>query len=270
MKRITNKQIALAAIAIPLLCFLGGIISWWGGFKEEFGYNKAMMKYPSNNNEEENNKEDKDKFGKAKGESINNNEYESHFNDNDWEVNGQWQKNEKTLICEPNPITKKDGGPKMTNENHFASSDFRMKVEFVPKSNSDEINFVIYIGNSYRMVLGDGNRKFFYMKQGDNFISETNKDFKGPIELENEIRFDKPVEIEIIQRVLSNTNVASIDVIIKYFPEENYNTKSFPEYFHFQINNDSFYNNGEEIILGLLCEKNTVIAKLNYFYLKNN
>lgn len=31
--------------------------------------------------------------GEVKGESVNNNEYESHFNDNNWEINGQWQKN---------------------------------------------------------------------------------------------------------------------------------------------------------------------------------
>lgn len=206
----------------------------------------------------------------VKGKSINNNEYENHFNDNNWEIDGQWQKNEKTLTCEPNPMTKKDGGPKMININHSASSNFRMKVEFIPRSSSDEINFVISMGNFYRMVLGDGNRKFFYIKQGNNFISETNKDFKRPIELENEIRFDKPVEIEIIQRILSNTNVASIDVVIKYFPEENHNAEQTRENFHFQINNDSFYNNEEKIILGLLCVKNTVTAKFNYFYLKNN
>ena len=259
MKLTKNQKILLLSTIVAAIPIGSGILSWWGNLREDLGYIKGAK---------DSRKENNNKFS---SEVIDNNyEYVSYFNDNDWEIDGWWQKDEKVLICEPNPITKKDGGPKMTNINYSASSNFRIKVEFIPKSNSDEINFVISIGNFYKMVLGDGSRKFFYIKQGDNFISETNKDFKRPIELENEIRFNKPVEIEIIQSVLSNTNVASADIAIKYFPEENHNAEQTRENFHFQINNNSFYNNGEKIILGLLCEKNTVTAKLNYFYLKNN
>lgn len=251
--------VAVVAAIFAAISIVFGALSLWGNFREDLGYIKGTMDYSEESNIRLNNK------------GLDNNyEYESYFDDNDWKVNGWWQKDEKTLICEPNPITERDGGPKMTNTNHFASDNFSIDVEFTPKSNSDEINFVISIEDSYRIVLGDGNRKFFYIKQGDNFTAETNKDFKGPIELENEIRFNEPVKIEIIQSVPNNTNIMNVSVTILYFPEENRNTKPFPETYHFQMDNNSFCDNKREITLGLLCEKNTVAAKFNYFYLKNN
>jgi len=237
-----SQKIAIASIIVAVILAaipIGfGALSWWGNFREDIGYTKGDK--------------DSKKVGNSKPNSEVLDDNYDYFNGNDWEINGWWQKDKKTLICEPNSITERDGGPKMTNTNHFASNNFRMKVEFIPKSNSDEINFVICVGDSYEIVLGNGNRKFVYFKQGCYF-TETNKNLIDSFELENEIRFDKPIEIEINQNILSNSSVMNIDFGIRYFVEENYNSEPTKDYRHFQINNDSFCNNKKKITIGLLC-----------------
>lgn len=214
-----------------------------------------------------------EKIGQVLSESIgNSSECDSNFlNDNKWKKDGWWEKDDQVFTYNP-----EDGwGPKMIF-NQKTSNNFHMVVKFVPILNEKkEINLVIYVGNSYKIILGDGNNTHFYLKQGDNFISETNSNFAGPIELANRIRFDEPVEIEMIQNMMNDSNVINVSLNFRYFPEENKNSGQIiarKKPYIFQVNDSLHYNNEKEISLGLLYSersKTTIVTKFNCFKLEN-
>ncbi|MCK5332441.1 hypothetical protein KAJ41_01090 [Candidatus Parcubacteria bacterium] len=188
-----------------------------------------------------------------------------------WTIDDWWKRDSQVFAYNP----ENDWGPKMTF-NQKTTNNFHMVVNFVPILNEKkEINFVVYIGNSYKIILGDGNNTHFYLKQGDNFISEANSDFVGPIELANRIRFDEPVEIEIIQSMMNNSNVVNISLNFRYYPEENKNSgqaTARKNPYIFQVNDNLYYNNEKEISLGLLYSeksRTTIVTKFNCFKLKN-
>ncbi len=267
MKLSTNQKITIVLTIFPLL---GGLFLLWGSFQNDFGYNKAIMDYFSKDSANGNNK--KEIVDNEKALINNSSKCDSDFIDiKKWNVDNWWQRDNQIFSYNP----KEGWGPKMTFDQK-ATNNFHMVVKFVPILNEKkEINFVIYIGKSYRIILGDGNNTHFYLKQGDNFISETNSDFFGPIELANRIRFDEPVEIEMIQSMMNDSNVINISLNFIYYPEENKNsgkTVARKKPYIFQVSDSIYYNNEKEISLGLLYSeksRTTIVTKFNCFEFKN-
>ena len=188
-----------------------------------------------------------------------------------WTIDSWWQRDNQVFTYNP----KEGWGPKMTFDQKVTNN-FHMVVKFVPILNEKkEINFVIYIGKSYRIILGDGNNTHFYLKQRDNIISETNSDFVGPIELENRIRFNEPVEIEMIQSMMNDSNVINVSLNFRYSPDENKNSgqiRARKKPYIFQIDDSLYYNNEKEVSLGLLYSERSrtaIVTKFNCFDLES-
>lgn len=202
---------------------------------------------------------------------------DSAFTDENWNINSWWQREGQMFTYDPKQGGEQNGGPKMTYKKDLASDNFQMVTEFVPimseNNKKNEINFVINIGNSYKIVLGDGNNGYFYMKQEDKFVSGAYKNYKGPIALENKIRFNSPVVVLMNQNARKNSSIIDVDISFQYSPEENPNTSMVKtNTYKFSINKGTFYNEKREISLGLLFNKKSqakIILNFNCFHLEN-
>ena len=216
----------------------------------------------------------KETIGQVKGELIGNStECDSNFLDNKWAEDERWLKNEQEFIFIPDETKK--GGPKMDFKN-LANDNFKLTFKFEPVTNennkNNEINLVIYIGDLYEIVLGDGNRKNFYLKSDGKYISEI-KTKLNIIPFEHPIMFDEWTTIEIDQNVSSNSKTRSIKVSFDYCPFifGKYGcNKNQPEIYLFEIDDSSDPEKVLRLIsIGLRNSSSVIKTKLYYFELEN-
>lgn len=199
--------------------------------------------------------------------------YESNFIDNKWTEDKRWIQNEQEFVFIPDETKK--GGPKMDFKD-LANDNFRLTLEFEPVTNennkNNEINLVIHIGDLYEIVLGDGNRKNFYLKSDGKYISEI-KTKLNIIPFEHPIMFDEWTRIEINQDVSNNSKTRSIKVSFYYCPFifGKYGcNKNQPEIYLFEIDDSSDPEKVLRLIsIGLRNSSSVIKTKLYYFELEN-
>ncbi len=205
-------------------------------------------------------------------------ECDTDFSDikkNEWSISNYWIRDNndpRLFIYQP---AETMGGPKMLYS-QFVSDNFHLSIKFTPiiedeKDNGKGINFIIYINDFYRVVIGDGNWWSFYMKQEEEYVKDIITNTKGPISLSNTIRLNEPIHLDIEQYVLPGSNTRQITVSLYYFPAGNKNSQPVPPVKAiFELENSSDPNLKERrISLGLLNSKTPVKTKFLCFKLKD-
>jgi len=214
------------------------------------------------------NRENKD--GQVKSETA---PYESNFIDNKWTEDKRWIQNEQEFTFIPDETGK--GGPKIDFKNSV-SDNFHLTFDFEPVANennkNNEINLVIYVGDLYEIVLGDGNRENFYLKADGKYISDIKNNLNKNA-FEHPIMFDEWTKVDISQSVVQDSKKRSVNVSFIYCPYIfgfSNCEKNEPEIFYFEIDDSSDPEKVSRIIsLGLRNSSNVIKTKFHYFELQN-
>lgn len=198
--------------------------------------------------------------------------YFKDTNDARWEIDKYWERskdNPQYFLARSN---KKLGGPSMKYYENV-SDNFRLKLVFKPITD-DEINIVIYIGNFYKLVLGDGNKDAFYLERDDQRIPELGTE-QEEIKFLNRIKSNELVTLEINQSVpdsyISGEPIdRTIVVSLFYTPDEIENARPVSDDGHvFQIS-DKLPPSlaSHKIRIGLLYSENNIITEFYCFKLE--
>ena len=151
-------------------------------------------------------------------------------------------------------------------------------LDFIPIINANnkdsEINLVIYIGDLYKIVVGDRNNINFYIEKDGFFVPELKMHSEKNL-FPNPISFDKWVALEIHQSVSSYSMTRTVTVNFYYIPDafgiKDPERKTAGPY-NFEINDDSPYDKvSREIRIGLVNseKKNTIITEFKCFKLES-
>jgi len=201
---------------------------------------------------------------------------DSNFIDDKWIIEKRWKQDKENPQRFISELNIKLGGPKM-DYRYVVPDRFHLELDFVPIYDEviqeKSINLIIYIGDFYRLVLGDGNMNEFYLKQGEEFIPElvvTQREKNIP--LPNRIQLNESVRIDIDQSAPEYSKVRTITVSFQYTPAELENaqpisTKSYV----FQIEDSlSVDIVSRQISIGLLYNENPIITEFYCFKLEKN
>lgn len=225
--------------------------------------------------EENDNQNQENKDGQVKSKFIeNNSECDSDFlDDNKWGKDERWIQNGQEFVFIPDKTKK--GGPRMDFKD-LVSDNFHLAFDFKSVANennkNNEINLVVYIGDLYEIVLGDGNRENFYLKSNGKFVPDIkNNLYKNTFE--HPIMFDQWMTIEINQYVPENSQRRTISVSFYYCPYisgKDECNKGEPEIYSFEINDSSNPEKVSRLIgIGLRNSDSVIKNKFLCFELEN-
>ena len=200
---------------------------------------------------------------------------DSFFSDIDeskWEIDKHWERNKdnpRHFIAESN---KKLGGPSMKYYENI-SDNFRLSLDFKPIA-ENEIDLIIYIGDFYKLVLGDGNKDSFYLEKNGKRIFETRTGL-DETKLKNRIKSNELVNLEINQSISGNyipgePATRSIIISFRYVPDEIENAQPISDDgYVFQLDDKLPPDiTSHKISMGLLYSKNTIITEFYCFKLE--
>ena len=223
-----------------------------------------------------------DNFGNVQGDAIENNlqECDSDFKNNKWSIEGPWSRDTNNPQRFTSVLDNQFGGPKMKYKKPI-SDNFHLTLDFIPITNENnsenEMNLVVYVGNLYKIVVGDGNNENFYFKKDDKFISTLKKEQvlpNGKISFPNKIRFDEWVTIDIDQNIPDYSTIRTITINFFYTPHGGYKKENLERRlagpYTFEINDSSPPDKvSRKIRIGLVSSKNTIITEFKCFKLEN-
>ena len=223
-----------------------------------------------------------DNSGNVRGDTIENKlqKCDSDFKNNKWSIEGHWSRDTNNPQRFTSVLDNQFGGPKMKYEKPI-SDNFHLTLDFIPITNENnsenEMNLVVYVGNLYKIVVGDGNNENFYFKKDDKFISTLKKEQvlpNGKISFPNKIRFDEWVTIDIDQNIPDYSTIRTITINFFYIPHGGYKKENLERRlagpYTFEINDSSPPDKvSREIRIGLVSSKNTIITEFKCFKLEN-
>jgi len=193
---------------------------------------------------------------------------DSNFKNDKWTIDQHWERDEENLQRFTSRPNKELGGPKMTYA-YSTPDNFHLSLDCQYISNTDSkgdpidaLNFILYIGDLYKLILGDGNTSSFSLKKNDSFVTELTTLQKENVKLPNKIAFDKWLIINIHQYTPSDSKTRNITITFIYTPDEIENAEpiSTPPYI-FQIDDDALPEKvSRDISLGLVFSEKSIIV----------
>lgn len=202
-------------------------------------------------------------------------ECDSNFLDDKWEKDEWWIQNGQEFTFVPE-VTNKKGGPMMSYKEEKVSDNFHLTLDFESIANvnnkNNEINLVVYVGNLYEIILGDGNRENFYLKSNGKYVPDIKNNLNKNT-LEHSIMFDEWTTIEINQDVSRNSKIRSIKVSFHYCPYVfgiSGCVRSQPEEYYFEVEDSSNSEKVSRLIsIGLRNSDSVIKTKFHCLKLEN-